>query len=116
VQALSGLGFEVSEACNGVEALAQAQALQPDLLLLDLVMPDMGGIEVIRRLRRLPLFATTPIVAVSASATPDAEADTLAAGANAFLPKPVDLKNLMQLTAQLLKLAWVDVQDQRARA
>ena len=116
VQALSGLGFEVSEACNGVEALAQAQALQPDLLLLDLVMPDMGGLEVIRRLRRLPLFATTPIVAVSASATPDAEADTLAAGANAFLPKPVDLKNLMHLTAQLLKLAWVDVQDTRARA
>jgi signal transduction histidine kinase len=116
VQALGSLGFEVSEACNGVEGLAQAQALEPDLLLLDLVMPGMGGLEVIRRLRRLPRFATTPIVAVSASATPDAEADTLAAGADAFLPKPVDLQNLMHVTAQLLQLAWVDAGEYRARA
>jgi signal transduction histidine kinase len=116
VQALSGLGFDVSEAANGHDGLAQAQALQPDLVLMDLVMPDIGGLEVIRRLRRLPLLATTPIIAVSASATPEVEAHTLAAGANAFLAKPVDLKNLMHVTARLLQLAWIDGSETRARA
>jgi CheY-like chemotaxis protein len=82
--------------------------LLPDLVLMDIVMPDIGGLEVIRRLRKLPVFKAVPIIAISASATPEVEADTLTAGADAFLPKPVDLEALMARTASLLNLAWVE--------
>jgi CheY-like chemotaxis protein len=75
---------------------------------MDVVMPDISGIEVIRSIRQLPALVDVPIVAISASATADMQASTLAAGANAFLTKPVDLKLLMQRTSGLLRLAWVD--------
>src|SRR6185369_11491737 len=55
VEALTGVGFEVFEAATGHDGLAQSQSLKPDLILMDIVMPDIGGMEVIRRLRRLPL-------------------------------------------------------------
>ena len=71
-------------------------------------MPDISGIEVIRRIRKLPDLVDVPIVAISASASADMQTSTLAAGANAFLAKPVDLKLLMQRTSGLLRLAWVD--------
>jgi signal transduction histidine kinase len=112
-QALGALGFEVFEAATGHEGLAQSQALQPDLILMDIVMPDISGLEVMRRLRRMPLLQATPMIGISASATPDAEANTLAAGANAFLAKPVDLKALLQCAAQLLHLSWTDGSQRR---
>ena len=114
VDALQRLGFDVSQAAGGHEGLAQAQAVLPDLILMDLVMPDLGGTEVIRRLRRLPVLDTVPIIAISASTTPEVEAGALAAGANAFLAKPVDFKALMQLTSSLLTLQWIEGGDRHA--
>jgi CheY-like chemotaxis protein len=108
VSALEGAGFEVHEAATGGEGLAKAQSLQPDLILMDIVLPDVGGIEVIQRLRRLPLFESTPIIAVSASASPEVEVQAIAAGANAFLAKPLQLKALMLRMANLLRLSAVD--------
>jgi len=108
VSALEGVGFDVHEAATGREGLAKAQSLQPDLILMDIVLPDIGGIEVIRRLRTLPAHAATPIIAVSASATPEVESRTIAAGANAFLAKPLHLKTLMQRAARLLQISSVD--------
>jgi signal transduction histidine kinase len=114
VEALTGVGFEVFEAATGHDGLSQSQALQPDLILMDIVMPDIGGMEVIRRLRRLPLLASTPIIGISASATPQVESHTLASGADAFLAKPVDLKALMLCVAGLLELSWVHAGERRA--
>jgi signal transduction histidine kinase len=102
------LGFEMVEAAGGAQGLALAQALRPDLLLLDLVMPDLGGIEVIRRLRSAPGLGALPIVTVSASAGPEDQRLALAAGANAFLPKPVDRADLLRQAGSLLALRWTD--------
>ena len=103
---LQPLGFVIVEAANGREGLEKAQALQPDLILMDLVMPEMDGLEAMRRLRQLPGFKAVPIIAVSASASGDNEASSFAAGASAFLPKPIDLGQLLTQVGSLLKLSW----------
>jgi signal transduction histidine kinase len=105
VVALEHAGFEVHQAGTGVTGIASAQALRPDIILMDIVMPDLDGVQAIQRLRCMPGFALTPIVAVSASATPEVEARTLAAGANAFVAKPVNLKALMQVVTSQLRVA-----------
>ena len=102
------LGFEMFQAATGYDALNLAQAVLPDLILMDIVMPDIGGLEVIRRLRKTPACRVVPIIAVSASASAEVQDNAVAAGANAFVPKPIDLKVLMQRTASLLRLSWVD--------
>jgi CheY-like chemotaxis protein len=101
---LRPLGFTVAEAANGREGLEKAQTLQPDLILMDIIMPEMDGLETMRRLRQAG--KDVPIIAISASASGDNEADSLAAGANAFLPKPVDLRALLTQIGTLLKLSW----------
>ena len=108
VSMLEQLGFEMFQAATGYDALNLAQAVLPDLILMDIVMPDIGGLEVIRRLRKTPACRVVPIIAVSASASAEVQDNAVAAGANAFVPKPIDLKVLMQRTASLLRLSWVD--------
>jgi CheY-like chemotaxis protein len=99
------LGFDVVEAVNGAQALDKAQALRPDCILMDMVMPEMDGLEATRRLRQLPGPYRVPIIAMSASASGSDEQKCLAAGANAFLPKPIDVDKLLILITTLLKLS-----------
>jgi CheY-like chemotaxis protein/anti-sigma regulatory factor (Ser/Thr protein kinase) len=105
--ALSGLlqsqGYDVHTAGNGGEAIAQAQTLRPDAILLDIQMPGMDGFEVLRRLRADPEFAATPIVALTALAMPGDRERCLEAGATDYLSKPVDFRRLSQLIPHLLK-------------
>jgi CheY-like chemotaxis protein len=104
IDMLYQLGFEMSEAANGAEGLARAQALLPDLILMDLVMPGMDGLEATRCLRRLPTLKDVPVIAISASATGSDQEKSLAAGVNAFLPKPIDYGQLVAQIAELLHL------------
>jgi CheY-like chemotaxis protein len=106
VYLLSQLGFDVIEAVNGREALAKAQATRPDWILTDVIMPEMDGLEATRRLRQLPGLEDVPIIAMSASASGGDEQKSLAAGVNAFVPKPIDLDKLLTQIATLLKLNW----------
>jgi len=115
VSMLEPLGFELFQAASGHEGLCLAQALAPDLILMDIVMPDIGGLEVIRRLREIPSCRGVAIIAVSASAGADVQGDAVAAGANAFVAKPVDMRLLMQHTATLLDLDWIERADDSAR-
>jgi signal transduction histidine kinase/DNA-binding NarL/FixJ family response regulator len=103
---LGELGFDLMEAVNGVEALEKAQAWQPDLILTDVLMPGLDGLEVTRRLRCLPLLRDVPIIAISASVTEEDAKQCLAAGMNAFLPKPVDFDKLLPQIAAQLNLTW----------
>jgi PAS domain S-box-containing protein len=105
---LKPLGFVTAEAKNGREALGKVQALRPDLILMDMVMPEMDGLEATRRLRQLPGLETIPVIAVSASASGTDEASSLAAGANAFLAKPINLGRLLSQIGSLLNLAWLE--------
>ena len=108
VDMLGQLGFDVVEAVNGFEALEKAKALRPALILMDVVMPGMDGLEATRRLREMPEFGDLPIVAVSAGASGSDAAKSLAAGANAFLSKPVDLSRLLSQIVGLLNIEWND--------
>lgn len=107
VEALSSIGFETLEASNGAQALAQAEAARPDLIVMDDVMPVMDGLEAMRRIRRLPSLESIPVIVVSASASAMDKDASIAAGANEFLPKPVDLNGLVHEIGRLLHLTWV---------
>jgi CheY-like chemotaxis protein len=107
---LMGLGFEVSEATSGQEAVEQATAAPPDLAVIDLMMPVMDGLEAIesihrhREARELPRL---PFIVVSASASEEDQAESMAAGAAAFLIKPIDQERLLQTLSAQLGLTWV---------
>jgi CheY-like chemotaxis protein len=104
--ALRGMGFEIAEAVNGAEALVQAQRMAPDLILIDSRMPVMGGVDAIRHLRALQAFSRTPIVSISASIFETDRETCLAAGANAFVPKPVRVADLVRAIGGLMGLTW----------
>jgi signal transduction histidine kinase/DNA-binding NarL/FixJ family response regulator len=103
---LGPLGFELLEAENGEVALRLAKSTVPDLILMDMVMPVLDGLETTRRARALPALQAVPILMVSASATAEDQVDALAAGANAFITKPIDQQELLQEIGLLLHLSW----------
>ena len=106
VDFLAPLGFELHQADNGETGLQRAQALLPDLILMDNVMPVMDGLEATRRIRQLPALQVVPIVAISASATLADQQNSLAGGATAFLSKPIDFDALLAEIGGLLHLRW----------
>lgn len=103
---LEPLGFNVIEAKEGQEGITLAQIEFPDLILMDLRMHGIDGLETTRRLRTLPAFKTVPIVALSASIFADDYQQTQLAGCNAHLGKPVHLRELLDTLGQLLPLNW----------
>jgi signal transduction histidine kinase/DNA-binding NarL/FixJ family response regulator len=114
VDFLSPLGFEMDEADDGEACLVKAQALQPDLIVMDSVMPVMDGLEATRRLREMPALKGVPIITVSASASATDEQKSLEVGASAFLPKPIELNKLLHEIGTLLHLTWIPVSQATA--
>jgi DNA-binding response OmpR family regulator len=101
---LSKAGHEVVTASSGRDALAMIQVRRPDMLLLDLMLPDIDGFGVCEILRRNARTATIPIVIVSAWATPDARHLGLELGALDYLTKPFSPRDLVRRVNQLLDL------------
>ena len=106
VDMLEQIGFNMIEAASGQEALEKAQIMRPSMVLTDIVMREMDGLETMRRLRLLPDFAGVPIIAISASPTGGDEKRSLGAGADAFVAKPIHLDTLLTKIAALLSLTW----------
>ena len=100
---LEAKGYRVLIARQGVEAIAQAQAQHPALILMDVQMPGMDGLEAIRRLRMDDACKVTPIIALTALAMTGDRERCLAAGADDYLSKPVQLRALAERIAALLK-------------
>jgi len=96
-------GYRVIEAINGEEAVRLAQAESPNLILMDLSLPVIDGLAATRLIRKLPNFASTPIVAVSAHDTSDFQSEAIEAGCNTYVTKPIDFTELEELIAKLLK-------------
>lgn len=103
---LHALGFAVDEAGDGKEALRQMQLSTPDLVLMDIMMPVMDGLEATRQLRANPAWQHIPIIAISASATADDQRDSMTAGANAFMTKPIDQDQFLLHVGNFLSLVW----------
>lgn len=103
---LTQLGFSVSTAANGVEALQEAQATSPDLILMDLKMPVLDGLQTTAMLRMMDSLKDIAVLANSADSLEHAEASALTAGADAFISKPIDNSELLEAVGRLLKLEW----------
>ena len=107
-RALERQGFEVLEAENGVSAIALACAYLPDLMILDAVMPQMGGFEAIAAIRSRPGLSTTPAIVVSGLEDVESRVNALAIGADDFVVKPYEHRELIaRVDAQLRVVdAW----------
>jgi len=92
---LRAKGFKVVEAEDGKEGVLQANRAHPDLILMDLAMPELDGVEATRQIRERQTLAQTPIFAITAYATYDVKQDALAAGCNEVFTKPLELESLL---------------------
>jgi class 3 adenylate cyclase/CheY-like chemotaxis protein len=101
---LAAQGYEVLTATDGEEALHTARQAQPDLILLDVMMPKVDGLEVCRRLRADPSFPFTPIIMVTAKADPKDVVAGLEAGGDEYLTKPVDQTALVARVKSMLRI------------
>ena len=104
---LGELGFDCREAADGLEALQSAQRNRPDLILMDLKMPGMDGFEATRLIRIIEPLKDVPVIIVSANVAEDSVTQSLAAGANAFLSKPVEHGELLRVMARVAGIEWV---------
>lgn len=93
-------GYQVSVACNGQEGIEVAKARQPDVILMDVVMPLLNGFQATRELTRSPETAHIPIVVCSSKSTETDRVWALRQGAKAYLVKPVESKTLLETLAQ----------------
>ncbi|HJV63795.1 MAG TPA: ATP-binding protein [Albitalea sp.] len=104
---LASLGFEVHEARHGGELVDLVAQVAPDLVVTDVAMPVVDGLEAIRRIRQLPQAQRLPVIAVSANASATDAQECLAAGAQMLLPKPIEREPLLLAISQLLGLHWL---------
>ncbi len=100
--ALSAESYTLLEATNGEEALEVVKKERPDLIIMDIQLPKMSGLEVTRKLREIPEFSRTPIIAVTAYAMKGDKEKALDAGCNAYLSKPIRARDLPGLIAKML--------------
>jgi len=102
---LEKAGFTVSTASNGREALEFIKQQRPDLIVLDIIMPELDGIEVCRRIRADPFLAKLPILFLTAKGRPSDIAQGLDAGGDDFLTKPFEVLELPARVRALLRRA-----------
>ena len=100
--ALSAESYTLLEATNGEEALEVAKKERPDLIIMDIQLPKMSGLEVTRKLREIPEFSRTPIIAITAYAMRGDKEKAIGAGCNAYLSKPISARDLPNLIAKML--------------
>jgi DNA-binding response OmpR family regulator len=95
-------GYDVITAANGMSGLRMAQEEKPDLLILDVMLPGLDGIEICHRLRQNPPTATLPIIMLSAKGQEADRTTGLKVGANEYLTKPIDRALLLEKVTSLL--------------
>jgi predicted ATPase/signal transduction histidine kinase/DNA-binding NarL/FixJ family response regulator/tRNA A-37 threonylcarbamoyl transferase component Bud32 len=107
VQMLLPLGFEIVEAVDGQDCLKKAAELNPDCILMDLMMPEMSGFETTRRIKRSPELKDVVVIGTSASVFDFDLNKSKEAGCNDFLPKPIRTTELLEKLRLHLGLEWV---------
>lgn len=100
---LGSKGYTLLTATDGQEALDTATRERPDLIIMDIQLPKVSGLEVTRRLRNTPLFSHTPIIAITAYAMKGDEEKAIDSGCNVYLPKPIDTRQLPRVIAEMLR-------------
>ena len=95
-------GYEILKTSEGLEAINLARDKQPDLMLMDIKLPDICGFDVIRLLKQDDLTKSIPIIAVTAFATPGDETKALESGCDGYIAKPVIIQNLLRTIESFL--------------
>ncbi len=113
---LSELGHEVLVAADGAEALELARTKQPHLVLLDIMMPELSGIEVCRQLRADPRTRDIRVIVVSAVDAKRALEESIIAGADDFLAKPIHALELMVRVRSILRVRNIPDEEERLEA
>jgi CheY-like chemotaxis protein len=99
---LKAKNYALLRATDGEKALEVARREKPDLIVMDIRLPKLDGLEVTRRLRADPAFPRTPIIAVTAFAMKGDEEKGLEAGCNVYLSKPINTRGLVEIVARML--------------
>jgi two-component system chemotaxis response regulator CheY len=99
---LKSAGYEVVEAADGVEALNVLKSHPVDMVISDINMPNLNGIELTRQLRSQPGFVRTPIILLTTESDPGKKAEGRAAGATGWIVKPFSQDQLLALVAKVL--------------
>jgi putative two-component system response regulator len=100
---LEPAGYRVTEAATGREALALAEAERPDLLILDITMPEIDGVDICRRIKSDPATHLTPVIHITGLTTREQRLRALAAGSDEFVGKPFDIEELLVRVRSLLR-------------
>jgi two-component system cell cycle response regulator DivK len=103
-QLLTAHGYEVLISPDGLQALDLAHDEQPDLILMDIRLPDISGLELTRLLKQDDQAKTIPIIAITDLASPEDEKKGVESGCDAYTPKPINLGNLLRTIESLLKI------------
>ena len=101
-QLLAARGYDVLQASDGWDAISRARDQQPDLILMDIRLPDISRLDATRLLKRDDQTKNIPIIAVTALVTPAIEANALESGCDAYVAKPINIENLMRTVESLL--------------
>ncbi len=104
---LESLGFDVAVAGNGLAALWHIADSQPDLVILDLVMPEKDGLDTVREIRQQPELAEVAIIGASAMVTDSTRRESFAAECDAFVEKPVRIDLLLEKISEYLRIEWI---------
>lgn len=107
VNLLEPLGFRVIEAEDGQDGFEKALEHQPDLVITDLLMPKVNGYQLIQQIRESDILRLTPIIVSSASVSSIEQQQSLDAGGNDFLVKPVQAEDLFRMLRKHLQLTWI---------
>jgi two-component system cell cycle response regulator DivK len=100
---LEPYGYTLITTTDGQEALEKAVQERPDLIVMDIQLPKMSGVEVVKRLRQMPEFRQTPIIALTAYAMKGDEERLIEAGFDVYLPKPVNTRELPRIISGMLE-------------
>jgi two-component system, cell cycle response regulator DivK len=96
-------GHRVIEATTGEEGVRLALSEQPDLILMDIQLPDISGVEALARIRAVPALQAVPVLAVSASVMPDEQQRIVSSGFDAFIAKPISIKPFLEAVNAALR-------------
>jgi two-component system, cell cycle response regulator DivK len=99
---LSTAGYEVIEALDGLSGIAMAEKERPNLVLMDVNLPDIDGLEATTRLKAIPEITHIPVIALTANAMHGDRERCLAAGCNGYVPKPITKNELLNTVAHFL--------------
>jgi two-component system cell cycle response regulator DivK len=100
---LEAEGYRVVEAEDGIKGIEWLHLETPDLVLVDINLPEIDGYEITRRLKQLPSMAEVPVIAMTANVMRGDREKTLAAGCDGYIPKPIDIDMLPEDISKFLR-------------